>query len=100
MQKYQHEPNKQVVDLSSCISLSKDEDYNEALDLLKHKPRLAVVKAWLSAAADVDSRQKHLNRVVELSKMQNDNRRGFLVISEPLVNEEEESSTGLFVGVG
>ena len=30
VQRYQHEPNKQVVDLSSCIGLSKDEDCNEA----------------------------------------------------------------------
>ena len=42
---YQHEPNKQVVDLSSCLDLSRDEDYNEALDSLTHRPRLAVFKS-------------------------------------------------------
>ena len=67
--RYQREPSKQVVDLTSCVDLSKDEDYNEALDLLKPTPRLAVFEAWLSAAADEDNREKHFNRVVELSKI-------------------------------
>ena len=92
MQKYQHEPNNQVVDLSSCFDFSKREDYNEALDVLKQKPRLAVFKAWLSAAVDEDKRLEHLDRVVELSRIQHDNHRGFLVISELLINEEEESN--------
>ena len=54
---YQHEPNMQVVDMISCFDWSKDEEYNEALELLIPRPRLAVFKAWLSAAADEDSRQ-------------------------------------------
>ena len=42
VQRYDYEPNSQVLDLSSFFDCSKSEDYNEALDLLKQKPRLAV----------------------------------------------------------
>ena len=56
VQKYQHEPNNQVVDLSSCFDLSNKEDYKEAVDSLRKKARLAVFQAWLSAAVDEPKR--------------------------------------------
>ena len=73
------------------------------MDSLKQKPRLAVFKALLSAAVDETKRLEHLDRVVELANLQYDNHRGFLCISEPLTNEEEESNNILeekFSGLG
>ena len=57
----------------------------------------------MSAAIDESKRLEHLDRVVELAKMQHDNHQGFLVISEPLIHEEEESNNILeekFSGLG
>ena len=84
-QRYQHEPNNQVVDLSRGFNLSKQDDYDEVVEALKKKPRLAVFKAWLS----------HLDKVVELTKLQQNNNRGFIVISEPPTDHLEESNNTL-----
>ena len=103
VQKYQHEPYNQVVDLSSCFDLSNKEDCNKAVDSLRKKPRLAVFKARLPDAIDEPKRLEHLDRVVELAKMQHNNHRGFIVISESLNNEVKESNSILeekFSGLG
>ena len=44
-----------------------------------------------------------LDRVVELAKLQHNNNRGFVIISEPLINQVEESNNTLeekFTGLG
>ena len=52
------------------------------MDSLRKKPGLAVFKAWLSAAIDEPQRLEHLNKVVELLKLQHNSNRGFIVISD------------------
>ena len=101
--KYQYEPTNQVVDFTYGFDVGRKDDYNEALEALKPRPRLAVFKAWLSSAADEESRQQHISRVAELARLQNERHRGFLVISEPISVLEEESNSILeekFSGLG
>ena len=101
--RYQHEPNNQVVDFSYGFNLSKDQDYKEVLEALKSRPRLAVFQAWLSPTADEESRQQHISRVAELARLQDERHRGFLIISEPILGREKESSDTLeemFSGLG
>ena len=103
MKEYQPEPNNQVVVLSNGFDLSKREDYKEAVDSLRKKTRSAVFKAWLSAAIDEPNRLEHLEKVVELDKLQHNNNRGFVVISEPLTDQVAESNKileGNFSGLG
>ena len=45
--KYQHEPNNQVVDFTCGFDLSRSKDYEEALESLKPRPRLAVFKSMV-----------------------------------------------------
>ena len=85
----------QVVTLFQNTSMSRDQDYEEALEALKSRPRLAVFKAWLSPTADEESRQQHISRVAELARLQDDRHRGFLVISEPILGRGKESSDAL-----
>ena len=73
------------------------------MDSLRKKPRLAVFKAWLSAAIDEAQRLEPLDKVVELVKLQHNNNRGFIVLSEPLTDQVEESNNILeekFSGLG
>ena len=81
--RYKHEPSHQVADLSRGFNLSKQDDYDKAVEILKQTPRLVVFKAWLSGIADPDQMLLNFDRVVELSKKQNDHNLGFLVVSEP-----------------
>ena len=42
VQRYQHEPNNQLVDSSRGFNSSKQEDYKEAVEALNKRPQLAV----------------------------------------------------------
>ena len=84
-----------MADFSRAFNLSKKQEYDDAIEVLKKTPRMAVFNPWLSVTADPGQMLSHLEKVAELAKLQHEHNLGSRVISEPPITRLEQSNNTL-----